>query len=39
VCCRYGVFKVRTGRPAVRERPAPRAGLSKLNSVVTSRST
>jgi hypothetical protein len=22
VCCRYGVFKVRAGRPAIREQPA-----------------
>ena len=38
VCCRYGVFKVRAGRPAA-ARSRLEAGLSKLNSVVTSRST
>jgi len=30
--CRYGVFKVRSGRSRSRER-RPEAGLSKLNSV------
>src|SRR5216684_1610469 len=37
---RYGVFKVRAGRARPTERTAHRAGgLSKLNSVETSRST
>jgi hypothetical protein len=31
--CRYGVFKVRAG-PSPLEKRRPRAGLSKLNSVV-----
>src|SRR5213593_4792206 len=32
VCCRYGVFKVRTGEPVLLESTG-QAGLSKLNSV------
>src|SRR5207245_7222441 len=38
LCCHYGVFKVRAGEGPQR-RPASTDGLSKLNSVVTSRST
>jgi hypothetical protein len=38
--CRYGVFKVLAGpRPPNSRSPAEAAGLSKLNSVRTSRST